>query len=219
MPPRQRPTCVVCQHQASKYTCASCRANYCSVPCYKQHRETCSSGPTGTPTPTPITDASIVRHVQAPREPESESESNPNSTHRPSPPLEPVQDPPPLRTLTTLKWPYVPDTSAYPDPLKRDDPKPLQIHQYEAIATSPIVRTILRSNPRLCDLLISIDALRGSEREEGLQRALGVDSRLLKNDDAGTPLDEDTRAFRELAEAVEVAVRAGREDALGLDWD
>ena len=41
--------------------------------------------------------------------------------------------PPPLRPLTSLKWPYVPEESAYPDPLKRDDPKTLQVHQYEAI--------------------------------------------------------------------------------------
>lgn len=39
----------------------------------------------------------------------------------------------PLRTLASLRWPYVPDESAYPDPLKRDDPKPLQLPQYEAI--------------------------------------------------------------------------------------
>ncbi len=41
----------------------------------------------------------------------------------------------PLRPLTSLKWPYVPDESAYPDPLKRDDPKPLQTAQYEAIGS------------------------------------------------------------------------------------
>lgn len=39
----------------------------------------------------------------------------------------------PLRPLTSLKWPYVPDESAFPDPLKRDDPKMLQLPQYEAI--------------------------------------------------------------------------------------
>ena len=39
----------------------------------------------------------------------------------------------PLRPLTSLKWPYVLEGSAYPDPLKRDDPKPLQTAQYEAI--------------------------------------------------------------------------------------
>lgn len=38
-----------------------------------------------------------------------------------------------LRPLTSLNWPYVPEESAYPDPLKRDDPKPLQLNQYEAI--------------------------------------------------------------------------------------
>lgn len=44
------------------------------------------------------------------------------------------QDPsPPLRPLASLRWPYVPEESAYPDPLKRDDPKPLQVPQYEAI--------------------------------------------------------------------------------------
>ena len=41
----------------------------------------------------------------------------------------------PLRPLTSLRWPYVPEESAYPDPLKRDDPKPLQLRQYEAIGT------------------------------------------------------------------------------------
>lgn len=41
----------------------------------------------------------------------------------------------PLRPLTSLKWPYVPEESAYPDPLKRDDPKPLQLTQYEAIGS------------------------------------------------------------------------------------
>ena len=39
----------------------------------------------------------------------------------------------PLRALTSLNWPYIPEESAYPDPLKRNDPKPLQLHQYEAI--------------------------------------------------------------------------------------
>jgi hypothetical protein len=41
----------------------------------------------------------------------------------------------PLRPLTSLKWPYVPEETAYPDPLKRDDPKPLQTAQYEAIGS------------------------------------------------------------------------------------
>ena len=47
-----------------------------------------------------------------------------------------VEDPKPLIPLSELKWPYIPDESAYPDPLKRDDPKTLQLHQYEAIGTN-----------------------------------------------------------------------------------
>ena len=49
---------------------------------------------------------------------------------------EPLTDPPVLRPLTSLKWPYVPEESAFPDPLKRDDPKVLQLRQYEAIGTA-----------------------------------------------------------------------------------
>ncbi|KAF9227092.1 hypothetical protein BS17DRAFT_861059 [Gyrodon lividus] len=176
MPLRSRPICQVCKEEESKYACSSCRANYCSVACYKQHKAF------------PSTDS--------------------------------VEDPKPLRPLTSLNWPYVPEESAYPDPLKRDDPKPLQLPQYEAIATSPAIRNALKSNPRLIELLTNIDKLRGVEREEALQRALGVDGRQLKNDVLRPrDLDEDTRALRTLAEAVEAAVRGGKEGALGLDWD
>lgn len=108
---------------------------------------------------------------------------------------------PPLRPLASLQWPYVPDTSAYPDPLKRDDPQPLSLAQYEAIgmhlrfirvsllfffpsltrctitlrtATSPAIRTALHSHPRLPTLLTALDALRGRAREAALERVLGV---------------------------------------------
>jgi len=45
----------------------------------------------------------------------------------------------PLRPLTSLKWPYIPEESAYPDPLKRDDPKLVQLPQYEAIGNIPFL--------------------------------------------------------------------------------
>ncbi|KAF9232679.1 hypothetical protein BU15DRAFT_54753 [Melanogaster broomeanus] len=186
MPPRSRPICQVCKTEQSKYACSSCRANYCSVVCYKQHKgEGC-----------------------CPLDPQTTT-----------PPTDPLGDPRPLRPLTALNWPYVPEESAYPDPLKRDDPKPLQLHQYEAIATSPAIRGALTSAPRLVALLTSIDKLRGAEREEALQRALGVDGRQLRSDLLRPQeVDEDTRALRMLAEAVEDAVRGGK-DTLGLDWD
>ncbi|RXW25044.1 hypothetical protein EST38_g805 [Candolleomyces aberdarensis] len=131
---------------------------------------------------------------------------------------EPLTDPPVLRPLTSLKWPYVPEESAFPDPLKRDDPKVLQLRQYEAIATSPAVRGILETRKNLPELLKSIDNLRGSAREEALQKALGVtppdvDAQFLPKE-----LDEDVLALRELAESIEAAVRGDNKNALGLDW-
>lgn len=142
-----------------------------------------------------------------------------------------LDDPPTLRPLTSLDWPYVPDDSTRDDPLKRNDPKPLTLHQYEAIATSPTIRTLLTANPRLQALLTSIDQLRGAEREKALQRVLGIDGRQMKHgskwqvrnvDETQMQVhetDEDIKAFRMLAEAIETAVRGGKNDVLGLDWD
>lgn len=130
-----------------------------------------------------------------------------------------------LRPLTSLKWPYVPDEPSYPDPLKRNDPKPLNTSQYEAIATSPPIRNILASNPRLPGILRSLDGLQGQSREDNLMQVLGVS-------DKGSALpsafrvqpnlqlsDNDANDVRKLAEAIEAAVRGGRSDTLGLDWD
>ncbi|KAG1889869.1 hypothetical protein F4604DRAFT_1949758 [Suillus subluteus] len=139
---------------------------YCSVGCYKRHKESCGS-----------TETSAVTREAVP----------------PSSAEETLDDPMPLRPLTSLNWPYVPEESAYPDPLKRDDPRPIQLHQYEAIATSAAYK------------------LRGADREDALHRALGVDTRQLKNDLLGPQrLDDDTKMLRQLAEAVEAAVRGGK---------
>ena len=147
----------------------------------------------------------------------------------------------PLRPLTSLKWPYLPEESAYPDPLKRDDPKPLQTAQYEAIgsrnslllhlavsnqipnlfekkiikkATSSAIRTILREHPKLKDTLRTIDGLRGSAREEALQASIGI-STLGDYDDGD---DDDYDGMGELAREIEGAVRGNRDGLLGLDW-
>lgn len=76
---------------------------------------------------------------------------------------------------------------------------------------------MLAANPRLRDILRSIDSLRGEERELALHEALGVgDSRgkIL----IGQESEEDQRALRDLAEAIEGAVRGGKQGVLGLDW-
>ena len=60
-------------------------------------------------------------------------EDNPASSSTPEREDHPLPKHKPLRPLTSVKWPYIPEESSYPDPLKRDDPKPLSLAQYEAI--------------------------------------------------------------------------------------
>ncbi|KAH8995237.1 hypothetical protein EDB86DRAFT_2804565 [Lactarius hatsudake] len=204
MSPKTRAQCRICNEKESKYTCSSCLVEYCSVACYKRHKETSLS-----------------------------NKSTPDLTHR----LtrvgcavfgcvdDEIRGEIPLRPLTSLKWPYVPEESTYPDPLKRDDPKPLQTKQYESIATSPAVRAALEGHPGLKELLRAIDRLRGPAREEALQAALGVSRSQVNGRDTenaeqmyGVRIGEEERkAMRELAEVTEMAVR-GNESILGLDW-
>jgi len=80
---------------------------------------------------------------------------------------------------------------------------------------------VLATHPRLPTLLTSIDKLRGPEREDALQRILGVNIQQLRSpggNKISLELDEDTNALRQLAEAVEAAVRGGKAGILGLDW-
>ena len=86
------------------------------------------------------------------------------------------------------------------------------------------MRKALSENPRLKDILRAVDSLRGADREDALQRALGVSSSDVHGPAQaalarlGAQSAEDVQALRVLAEAVEGAVRGGRHDALGLDW-
>jgi hypothetical protein len=94
----------------------------------------------------------------------------------------------------------------------------LQLNQYEAIASSPAIRKVLSGHAKLPELLTEIDKLRGQDREQALQRALGVTAADITDRAQGTPVSEDVLALRALAEAVESAVRGGNQSTLGLDW-
>jgi len=198
-PPHKRPPqCQVCKEQTPKYNCAQCRIAYCSVDCYKNHKETtCKLQPSSSTTAKPVPVDSDTTHENS------------------SPPL---TSPTPLRPLTSLKWPYVPDESIFPDPLKKNDPKALQLSQYEAIATSPAIRNILAAHKSLPELLTSIDRLRGPERGQALQRALGITPPEIDDQLRPPELSDDVLALRELAEAIEAAVRGSEQSALGLNW-
>ncbi|KAF8269285.1 hypothetical protein EI94DRAFT_1771344 [Lactarius quietus] len=199
MPPKTRTNCRICNEKESKYTCSSCLVEYCSVACYKRHKGKPRKGRN----PVMAIRVLICQTVN-----------------------DEIKEEIPLRPLTSLKWPYVPEESAYPDPLKRDDPKPLQTRQYEAIATSPAVRAALEGHPELKELLRSIDKLRGPAREEALQATLGV-ARSQRDAENAEQIfrvgevrigEEERKAMRDLAEAAEAAVRGNQGAILGLDW-
>jgi len=192
---------------------------YCSVACFKRHKERLCSAQECQPNIPPLEDPTNEVVNVAPHE-------NPARSDVDNPPREPPPPAPPLISLTSLKWPYIPEEPAYPDPLKRDDPKALQLHQYEAIATSPAIRGILSENPQLRDILRSIDGQRGRDREDAFEKALRVSRSDQESFHVGGITqstnreyqDEDVQAMRQLAEAVESAVRGDRLGALGLDW-
>ncbi|KAF8684144.1 PhoX homologous domain, present in p47phox and p40phox [Rhizoctonia solani] len=137
---------------------------------------------------------------------------------------EQLPDPKPLRTLDSLKWPYVPEPPSYVDPVTKNDPKPLTLPQYEAIATSLDVRKVLADNPDMHGLLRSIDKLYGPLRQQAIEEVLGVGTsseqrhgtrapthdalaRLRQEGDA----EANARALRQLSEAIEKAIGVGDE--------
>ncbi|KIJ54555.1 hypothetical protein M422DRAFT_152865 [Sphaerobolus stellatus SS14] len=196
MPPRKPVKCEICNVENSKYSCPACFAPYCSVKCFKEHK----TGPSQPSEPPP----SLISN---------QPESGKANEEKPLEEEEALPDAPSLKPLTSLKWPYIPDEPSFDDPLKRADPKPLKMRDYEAIATSEAIRKAFVSHPNLPDLLRKVDKLRGAEREAAIERLLGVTqkSTVLES-------EEDIKAMKNLAEAVEKCVRGEKLDATGLDW-
>ncbi|XP_060115067.1 zinc finger HIT domain-containing protein 3 [Heteronotia binoei] len=65
--------CIVCAAgEAAKYRCPGCRASYCSVPCYRKHKEQCLSK--ADPLPRPGS-TEVLRGVQ--REKSFDAEASP----------------------------------------------------------------------------------------------------------------------------------------------
>ncbi|KAJ3555836.1 hypothetical protein NP233_g12112 [Leucocoprinus birnbaumii] len=194
----------------------------CSVPCYKEHQQsTCTSKAVGTNAEDRTTEQAPSASTSTKDHAAAQS-LDLDKVSASVPPVDGTSEPVPgsskLRPLTSLKWPYVPEESAFPDPLKRDDPQDLQLRQYEAIATSGKIREILSKHENLPALLTSIDELRGAERELALQKALGVTPPDIDDWRKPEELSEDVLALRALAEAVETAIRGGNGAGLGLSW-
>ncbi|KLO15369.1 hypothetical protein SCHPADRAFT_264252 [Schizopora paradoxa] len=274
MPPR-RANCQICNDSESKYACPKCEVLYCSVTCYKTHRlnscagrgEVGASGESKNPLLPELGGSSSLSTQEQSRLDEGQQPGTSKSSEGVDHTSQDVNKGQqrhqqegigdqmeetmptkvPLRALTTLKWPYIPEAPSYPDPLARDDPKSLSLAQYEGIATSLDVRKALSQNPNLPRILRALDSLRGTHREETLQRVLGVSREaqgigaVQRNmyipaagsapgfDEEGAPEqsefigDEERKALKVLAEAIEAAVRA-RVDrpepvSFGLEWE
>ncbi|RSH83215.1 uncharacterized protein EHS24_006882 [Apiotrichum porosum] len=169
MGPKATPSCGLCS-QPSKYRCSACPVRYCSVACYKKHKETCVAT-----TAAATASAPSLEPASAPAT--SEQAAAPPFDAPKADPLAPAVDapPPPLRALAGLRWPPEPDASVFQDPLKRDDPKPLRHAELERIATSAPLRELL-THPALTKVLAALDALpTPNARHASLARLLGVD--------------------------------------------
>jgi len=119
-----------------------------------------------------------------------------------------------IRSLTSLKWPLIPDAPSYDDPLTKNEVKRLELPHYEAIATSPNIREAL-INQRLRQILRILDGMRDNDREEALQVLVAA------KPSTGHPFDdEDVKVFRAFALAVEDATKGIQSRGQsGLDWE
>ncbi|KAG8857668.1 hypothetical protein FRB96_005686 [Tulasnella sp. 330] len=183
----------------------------CSIPCYKDHTANSCAASSSTSTPSrdaspakPVLDISGVKMSDA-------TDAVVPQARKPA-----LADPPVLRPLTSLRWPYIPEEPSYPDPLAKEEVKPLQLLHYESIATSVKIRRLFASNPKLKEMLRSIDSLQGDQRTWELEKILGVaigtDGQVVEGGNK-----EDMQSLRSLAEAIEEVVRG--EQGVGLDWD
>ncbi|KAJ4491724.1 hypothetical protein C8R41DRAFT_376082 [Lentinula lateritia] len=235
--------CNVCNEGEGKYSCSACFLPYCSVACYKKHKEldencincmqggSAQSNSTSLPAATEVLSSTTTSDLSSDISPAGSTMQVRNVGVDPS-----VLDATSLKPLSSLKWPYIADEEPiYPDPLERNDPKPLRTRHYEAIATSQEVRKALlvpsvvsgqpdQPNMTLRALLVSIDKLSGVGRERAIQCALGADDgrindELRQGNSSSLEPSEGVLALRTLAEAIEGALRGETNGTLSVDWE
>ncbi|GAA5933633.1 zinc finger HIT domain-containing protein [Sporobolomyces koalae] len=152
MAPSKLPPCKVCnKKEGGKYRCPLDHVDYCSVVCFKQHKEKdCRSQATYNPPPLPLLAAT----------------TSSNSTSK-------ADDSRPTKRLKDLHWPAEPNPILWEDPLQRDDVKPLRPFEYEAIATCPELRAVLASET-LQTTLTRISNLPRHAKEPSMRHLLGL---------------------------------------------
>ncbi|POY73324.1 hypothetical protein BMF94_3659 [Rhodotorula taiwanensis] len=142
------PQCKVCNKANSgKYSCPVDHVPYCSVVCFKQHKQDgCFSTAAYQPPPRPI--------LPVKDEPRHDDDR-------------------PRKRLKDLHWPAEPDPTLWDDPLQRDDIKPLKHSELEALATSTEIRALL-ADPQVRTPLTRLLALPHHARTASLRVLLGL---------------------------------------------
>ncbi|XP_039043768.1 zinc finger HIT domain-containing protein 3-like isoform X2 [Hibiscus syriacus] len=154
--------CEVCNQAKSKYKCPSCLVPYCSMPCFKTHKETPCVKPESTQ------DKSGTSNVN------SESVNNAVTSS--------VKPESTINAVTPSVKPDLSEGRASANPgfqverkLEVDDPSEvLQIMQMQAIASSDEVREALKDE-HLRKLISNIDSSPDALNFSELDKAMGVD--------------------------------------------
>ncbi|GAA6026017.1 hypothetical protein JCM11491_005338 [Sporobolomyces phaffii] len=158
MAPPKLAQCKVCHAKdAGKYRCPIDHVDYCSVACFKRHKEhDCRTRETYDPPPLPLLAPSRTHGRDDGNDDDDDDEVDARR---------------PTKRLKDLHWPAEPSALAYDDPLARDDVKPLRPFEYEAVATSASVRAALSTRPALRACL---ERLARVEPRHARERALRV---------------------------------------------
>ncbi|CAL9227232.1 unnamed protein product [Arabidopsis halleri] len=153
MRPRAAPTCDICKKVVSKYKCPSCLVPYCSLGCFKIHKETPCAKPSG-PSSTEDKPASPVKEVPVER-PEEANDVVEKTQHNAS------------AASTAKEIPVA-------RPIHVEDEKyVLEKTQFEAIASSSEIREALKDEA-LQKLIYSIDS--SSNPLQELDGAMGIEA-------------------------------------------
>ncbi|KDE05338.1 hypothetical protein MVLG_04253 [Microbotryum lychnidis-dioicae p1A1 Lamole] len=167
MPPKL-PKCAICQTAAAgKYRCPIDDVDYCTVKCFKKHKEEgCTGSTKAAMTQDAIKDDGAKADLTSTgtatakvEQDKTEPVPDPTPQQRVKHTLHLESDDRPRKKLKDLHWPPEPDASIFLDPLARDDVKPLRRKEYEAIATSPTIRRLLLTQPSLIPTLSRLLAI------------------------------------------------------------
>ncbi|WAR52739.1 hypothetical protein PtB15_2B164 [Puccinia triticina] len=153
MKKQDRTICAVCQLEKFKYKCPNDQVPYCSVSCFRVHKEQASCpGTSSKPTQNPTHD-DIKAQVDG-----SQAQPDHTSSLVPTPPADVIPSGSRLKPLTDLDWPVVDEErlAVFSDPLRKDEIKPIRQHEWEQIATSTSLRDLLTSEPDLRQLLMRV---------------------------------------------------------------